>query len=472
MGGERLERRLFWAWSWGLVLLLVLGVGCGLAPSVRWETVGDTPSMTSRGAVGTGAMAVEVEEREWREALPELATSARPFTRAPMREAWEFFKHSHGGALTSGEAHYQWDADQQRLVGADARTRALHLEDVDDALAREYARWCEVVRHQHGDCLGILEGSAILSRDARSTLALTLGMGAVLESMEAELRQQTDARAMVVTVGVLLAVYFTLLVFPDLATKGVAAVMTVVGVAYLTADVFFGILGGWRELMEATARARTFSELREAGEAFGRVMGQKAARVFVMLAMAALGGTAQQLAARTATLPGSAQAAVVGASQTGVNLGAVAAVESVAVNVVTGELVFTLAPNAMTMATDEGARSRPARLGQRHHIFSNKNYKSRARGGPWSPRFEEIFKKAGMDLDDGYNVIDDLAGHRGPHPREYHETVYRAAERATRRCTTISQCRKALIDIIGVLSKEISTPGTKLNLLATRKAKP
>src|SRR3712207_7872183 len=34
-----------------------------------------------------------------------------------------------------------------------------------------------------------------------------------------------------------------------------------------------------------------------------------------------------------------------------------------------------------------------------HHLATNKNSVSTARGGPWTPRFRRIFKKAGMELD-------------------------------------------------------------------------
>ena len=51
-----------------------------------------------------------------------------------------------------------------------------------------------------------------------------------------------------------------------------------------------------------------------------------------------------------------------------------------------------------------------------HHICTNKNCISTARGGPWTPKFEAIFKKAGLDLDDAINKIA-VPGHKGPHPK-------------------------------------------------------
>ncbi|NMG68097.1 hypothetical protein GPA19_24495 [Azoarcus indigens] len=51
-----------------------------------------------------------------------------------------------------------------------------------------------------------------------------------------------------------------------------------------------------------------------------------------------------------------------------------------------------------------------------HHICTNKNCISAATGGPWTPRFEAIFDKAGMKLDDALNKIA-VPGHKGPHRR-------------------------------------------------------
>ena len=65
-----------------------------------------------------------------------------------------------------------------------------------------------------------------------------------------------------------------------------------------------------------------------------------------------------------------------------------------------------------------------------HHLATNKNFISTARGGPWSPRFEAMFKKAGMSLDNDANKIA-VPGHRGPHPQAYHEAVFRRLSGAT-----------------------------------------
>ena len=49
-----------------------------------------------------------------------------------------------------------------------------------------------------------------------------------------------------------------------------------------------------------------------------------------------------------------------------------------------------------------------------HHILTNKNTTSTAAGGPYTPKFEQMAKKAGRTLDDSANQVAVL-GHQGPH---------------------------------------------------------
>ena len=81
-----------------------------------------------------------------------------------------------------------------------------------------------------------------------------------------------------------------------------------------------------------------------------------------------------------------------------------------------GNMAAGLQGFAQALTTGSGSGSG----GPVHHIATNKNWDSPARGGPWSPRFEKLFKKAGMSLDDAANKVA-VPGHRGPHPEAYHE---------------------------------------------------
>lgn len=49
-----------------------------------------------------------------------------------------------------------------------------------------------------------------------------------------------------------------------------------------------------------------------------------------------------------------------------------------------------------------------------HHVCTNKNCTSTANGGPWTPRFQEFFDNAGLNINAEINKIA-VPGHQGPH---------------------------------------------------------
>jgi hypothetical protein len=104
---------------------------------------------------------------------------------------------------------------------------------------------------------------------------------------------------------------------------------------------------------------------------------------------------------------------------------------------------------------------------QWHHLATDKNDVSPARGGPWTPLFERLFAKAGMSLDDPANRVY-LADHSGPHPEEYHNEVYRRLETALRGCRLVSQCRSRLVDQLQKIRNEVCTPGSHFHRLLTK----
>ncbi|HEY6124690.1 MAG TPA: AHH domain-containing protein, partial [Steroidobacteraceae bacterium] len=84
---------------------------------------------------------------------------------------------------------------------------------------------------------------------------------------------------------------------------------------------------------------------------------------------------------------------------------------------------------------------------------------------PWSPRFSDMAKKAGMTLDDLANKVD-VPGHRGPHPQSYHQAVFDRLTGATRGLSgdAYSSAFRAELAAIG---RDASTAGHALNKLLT-----
>jgi len=176
------------------------------------------------------------------------------------------------------------------------------------------------------------------------------------------------------------------------------------------ASTLYNLITGWFALMKEVREATTFEEIREAGERFGRLFSREAAQAFALVTMALLTHTAKGFGEQVAKLPGSAQVSMQAAGRESLLLSEVSAVESVAVTAEGFSVV--LPPLAMAIAADGGRGP----LVQKHHIATIANGKSPLRGGPWTPRFEELFAKAGMRLKSRENTVT-IEGHQGPHPR-------------------------------------------------------
>jgi hypothetical protein len=127
---------------------------------------------------------------------------------------------------------------------------------------------------------------------------------------------------------------------------------------------------------------------------------------------------------------------------------------------------IALSPNALAMA-QRGMSGGSTKKRQAHHLATDKNSVSTARGGPWTPEFRRIFRRAGMELRDPENIVD-VPGHKGPHPQEYHEAVFRRLRGATANCRSVSACREALTAELHKLAKEAVTRGSEINRLLTQ----
>jgi hypothetical protein len=114
----------------------------------------------------------------------------------------------------------------------------------------------------------------------------------------------------------------------------------------------------------------------------------------------------------------------------------------------------------------QGLASTGSGNGPVHHVMTNKNDTSTNRGGPWTPRFEAMAKRAGMTLEDAANKVE-VPGHKGPHPEAYHNEVFRRLSTATYGLTGDPYTR-AFRSELEAIRAEAATPGTMLNNLLTR----
>ncbi|MFP2904159.1 AHH domain-containing protein [Pyxidicoccus sp. 3LFB2] len=440
-------------------LVLALAVtGCSITRAVRLDT-GEGPAVRHTPFV-EDAGPVELDEDEFEEAVVALARDVRPFAN-PLREARQLFGVPQRGVVYWYEGHGPSLIPQSK---EDAPEGLRLLEAyADDTLTRAYGRWCER-KSQPGDCLRLLAEGPLLASDGKYSLAMAIAMDSVWDETSEALKDMADPQALLATVTASVSMYLLLWALPEPVSKGLAALLTATAIAYLGVDTVWRLLEGWVALVRQVDRATSFEQLSEAGEAYGEVLGENAARIFVMLATAAIGNTAG-LAAKASRLPGSAQAAVAVETQAGYQYVAMGGVQSVAM--AAEGFTVALAPTAVAMAA-RGTRGRSAR---EHHMATDKNSVSTARGGPWTPRFRKIFKKAGMELKDPENIVP-VEGHKGPHPQRYHELVFAELDAATAHCRTVTACRASLQSALRRLAREITTRDSELNLLVTRGATP
>ncbi|MCX7723443.1 MAG: AHH domain-containing protein [Verrucomicrobiae bacterium] len=99
--------------------------------------------------------------------------------------------------------------------------------------------------------------------------------------------------------------------------------------------------------------------------------------------------------------------------------------------------------------------------GQIHHIATDKNWK---RGAKWSRSFDDMFREAGMSLDDIANKLV-LPGHKGPHPEDYHQEVYAALKKAAEGAMSSASLEGLAADVAKELSQQLMEEAMQKALL-------
>ncbi|RKG56246.1 hypothetical protein D7X30_24920 [Corallococcus sp. AB011P] len=319
------------------------------------------------------------------------------------------------------------------------------------------------------DCLTLVGGTGLpFSRKDRTLMALSFALDGVWASVEDEVGKLLNPvvlKAMVTSAALSVLLTMTL---PEPVTKVIAVALTAAMVAYLGVVPVWEMGRGFVRLWDDAERATSIIELQDIGHRFGRVLGANGTRVLVLLVTAALGGKSA-MAAQGPRLPGFPQAAIRAQAESGFQLaealsGGVGSISLPAA----GVLNVTLAPGAAAaLAMYSDGRFPGDETGPVHHICSNKNPISDATGGPWTPRCEKVFKKAGMTLEDVANKVR-LNGHKGPHPERYHKEVMDRLERAVERCRTTETCRDSLMKELARIANELLTQGSDLRSLLVK----
>jgi hypothetical protein len=439
------------------VLFLALSTTCITTPGVRLDT-GQGQPLIHIPRTGE-SKPVELGKEEFTQAIAKEARRMRPSFN-PEKAARELFE------VPPRHGWYRY-TQREGVVPVEAPLPASQWAEVAAQVTQEYLRFCEALG-KPGDCRKALMNNPVLTGDGRYALGMSFAIEEVVPEMMQAFKDMADPEAIKASLYWTMAIYAAMWLAPEpVFSKGLATVITASFVCYIGVDTFWTLIQGFRRLVEELDHATSFAAIREAGSKYGKVMGKNAARAFALLLTAAIGQTAASFSAKVPTLPGSAQASAAGARM-GVKLTEVAQVE--AVTVTANAVIIALAPNAVaaTAQSMSGAASRPVDAeGHDHHIATDKWTEATHSGGPWTPKFQKLFDRAGMSLNDPANIVR-IRGHKGPHPEEYHREVFNRLNEAVEDCSSIKQCRESLTKALRGLADEIATEGTKLNKLITR----
>jgi hypothetical protein len=103
--------------------------------------------------------------------------------------------------------------------------------------------------------------------------------------------------------------------------------------------------------------------------------------------------------------------------------------------------------------------------GTPHHIATRTDLRS-ARKKAWTPRFVELFSRAGMSLKDPLNLIH-MQDHASRHPEVYHREIYDRLQATMEGCGDRETCGEVLRMALRRLAAELCTPDTPLSSLVS-----
>ncbi|OJH36087.1 AHH domain-containing protein [Cystobacter ferrugineus] len=423
----------------GIVALLLLAAGCATTRVVNLDTGQGTPIVYQ--PVDTDP--IEIDEAGFKRAVAQLVLD-----------------------MNLNVMHEESEQDARLSLLASARGV------VDCAQGRTMAQSYARIGQQQdspGAGLNLLEGELKLESAELLMQSLSFAFDTVWDGVEEAIKDFANPAALRAMVVSMVGTALVMLVAPEPITKLLAIALTASLIAYLGTGPVWNLGQGFLRLMEESKKARTHSELEVVGHRFGKVLGDNGARVLVIAALAVLGGQ-NATAARGSNLPGAAQATLRAQVEGGFKLSAAWAgeVQSIAIPSA-GVLNVALAPTAVAaVAMGPGNSIQGDPEGDIHHICTNKNEISETSGGPWTPLFQQVFDRARMSLDDVANKVR-IQGHKGPHPAEYHKEVLRRIDQATLGCRGPAQCRAVLVEELMKLAKDLTTEGTKMRKLITKR---
>ncbi|MFY0527177.1 AHH domain-containing protein [Archangium gephyra] len=360
------------------------------------------------------------------------------------------------------------------LPEAHTRTMAGLLPPVDtrpSALERQ-------VREEYEALLGpALVGLPGSLESARWFQALKLSPRYMGEGVREAALELFSAPAVLLAVGTSLVLYMVAWAAPEpLFSKAFAAAVTLGLLLTYSAAELYNVGQACLRLYREAEAASTREELEAAAKRFGKALGGVGLRVLVTVAGAKLarglpevpkGGLWASVSPPRFAMAGGG---VKGGFRVGAGTRAQVSVAdgTVVLMGVTGSTAAGAVASAVSSARTTGVCAESKQDDNHaHHLCTNKNDLSENNGGPWTPRFEKLFARAGMRLDDPANIVY-LRDHKGPHPEAYHREIFRRLEEVLGTCRPRAECRAKLVEELDEIAGEVCRPGSRLNKLATR----
>jgi hypothetical protein len=343
---------------------------------------------------------VEVSEEDFHRAMRKLLPDVPPAALPKESAQWLLSQPLAGSLLAEVE-----EGRVVRLTPLDENS------PLDSSLAGdvklEYARIC----HEFSagvDCLRLQSDGPTLTREDVRVLAMAIGLKPALQKIKQSLKEMVEPAAVLSLIVWACVVYLMMWLLPEPVSKVLAAALTVGLTAWLGVRTVWNLMDGWAVLVKEVDGAYSVAQLREAGEKFGRTVGDNTAHVVVMLVTAVLGGTVAKFAKKLPQLPGFSRAAARAEVQ-GVSLEKVAQVEEVAVSSEGTFSVLTRTAAAEGAATATGSRSvitiirhRLGNLqvfinGQRWHVPANTPLKKIPATDPVGDQLQAAARQAAKD---------------------------------------------------------------------------
>ncbi|OJH42406.1 hypothetical protein BON30_04190 [Cystobacter ferrugineus] len=251
---------------------------------------------------------VPIPRAEFQQAFLRLSRDVRLGAKTPQaaaRELLHLLPPPKGGETVDSQGEWLLEVYRNQaytLVPERQEGPVVLTPEADEALRVRYLQWC--APRGGGDCLGLLDDGPYLRTDDRRAFALALAFGHVLdETREALVHGLLDVRMMVSMVVWSVALYCMMWVVPEPTTKALAAGMTLLLMGYLGLQTVYGLMNGWVRMADTAHHATTFEELRAAGEDFGKVLGEDAARAMILAVASLSGHTLGQVLPRVKSLP-------------------------------------------------------------------------------------------------------------------------------------------------------------------------